>query len=125
MKITKRSQFFGVLDNVDGIEGQGVISPDAPFCHLASFVENWLRLGVAIGKGVTGTAEAETAERRQRYCPVETLSRRERTANGIRGYNSVAATERVPPNSMYRPNLTIVPSGGSMTPHSAENWLGT
>ena len=63
---------------------------------------------MAIGKGVTGTAEAETAERRQRYSPVETLSRRERTANGIRGYNSVDATESVPPNSMYRPNLTIV-----------------
>jgi hypothetical protein len=40
----KRSQFFGVLYDVDWLEGQQVSSLSAPICHMASFCRNWVRL---------------------------------------------------------------------------------
>ena len=47
VKSVKRSQFPGVLCDVDWLEGQCVRSLSAPICHLASFCPEWLRLGGA------------------------------------------------------------------------------
>ena len=45
-KSAKRSQCFGVGAVVDWLEGQVVRGASETVCHVASFVQNWLRSGV-------------------------------------------------------------------------------
>jgi hypothetical protein len=55
IEITKRSQFSGVLDDVDVLDGKIVRNAGVPFCHMASFwSEGTLEAG---GLGWIGTGD--------------------------------------------------------------------
>jgi hypothetical protein len=62
MKTAKRSQFFGVLYDVDLLHGQLVVGSSAPVCHMASFCRNWLRLRVRCPSGYEKRVELPRSE---------------------------------------------------------------
>ncbi len=63
---------------------------------------------MSVGEGVTGPALEVALE----------------FLGAVRATVHTAATERVPPSSTHRPNLTIVDSVDSMAPHSVKILVG-